>query len=92
MSDFLKRAGEYYAYDLMRGYTYPMNSPQTQEIEQFLSRMPNSQDYDAIENFYLHRQPPFNRHQIRAIAHYAQDFACRFRNEFYYSPVKQNAL
>lgn len=91
MNDFLKQAGECYAHDLMNGYSYPSNI-QTQEIEQFLSRMPNSQDYDAIENFYLHRQPPFNRRQIRSITHYAQDVARRFRNEFYCSLARQNAL
>lgn len=92
MANFLKRAGEYYAHNLMQGYTCSPNNTQTQEIEQFLSRMPNSQDHDTIENFYLHRQPPFNREQIRSIARYAQDFARRFRNEFYCSLVRQNAL
>lgn len=91
MNDFLKRAGECYAQNLMNGYTYPSNT-QTQKIEQFLSRMPNSQDYDTIENFYQHRQPPFTRQQIRSITRYAQDFACHFRNEFYCSLARQNAL
>lgn len=51
MNDFLKRAGEYYANCLMQGYTYPPDL-RTTEIEQFLSRMPNSADYDMAEFFF----------------------------------------
>ncbi len=85
MNDFLKRAGEYYANCLMQDYTYPPN-PRTIEIEQFLSRMPNSVDYDMVESFFANRNGyPFNRRQIRSITHYAQKFARRFRNDYYCS-------
>ncbi|GEM_PF-1800883 len=92
MNDFLKRVGEYYAYYIMRDYTYPPN-PRTIEIEQFLSRMPNSVDYDMEESFFANRNGyPFNRRQIRSITHYAQTFARRFRDEYYCLHANQNTL
>ena len=91
MNDFLNRAGEYYANCLMQDYTYPPN-PRTIEIEQFLSRMPNSVDYDMTESFFAKGMGyPFNRRQIRSITHYAQKFARRFRDEYYCFHANQNA-
>lgn len=92
MNDFLKRAGEYYAYCIMQDYTYSPD-PRTIEIEQFLSRVPNSADYDMVESFFANRNGhPFNRQQIRSITRYAQKFARRFRDEYYCSLANQNVL
>lgn len=93
MNDFLKRTGKCYASCLMQDYTYPPDS-RTMEIEQFLSRMPNSVDYDTVESFFANRVPPplFNRQQIRSITHYAQKFARRFREDYYCSLANQNVL
>lgn len=92
MNDFLKRAGENYARYIMQGYTHHPN-PHTTEIEQFLSRMPNSVDYDMAESFFANGMGyPFNRRQIRSITHYAQAFARRFRDEYYCLLANQNTL
>lgn len=93
MNDFLKRAGEYYANCLMQGYTYPPDL-RTTEIEQFLSRMPNSADYDMAEFFFATNGIgySFNRRQIRSITRYAQIFACHFRDGYYCSLANQNVL
>lgn len=95
MSDFLKRVGRDYALSIMQGYVYPPNQ-RTEKIEWFINHVLYSQDYDDVGNFlnrnanrYMHQ---FNRQQIRSIAHYAQYFARRFRDELYCSLAKQKVL
>lgn len=95
--EYLKLAGYYYASCIMQNYECPQDgvpNEKTRDLEYFMSHKLNSDDYNQVEKFFIQYSStqPFNRRQIRSIAHYAQEFARYIRNNYYRFLVVQGRL